>query len=343
MGWSAGNPGYASTLRYNYDALIAKLNTYVTAAAASSTYQTIASTVANYVSNTSLTTTLGNYLTTAAASATYFTSGYIQNTFMTIADAASTLVSNDGLRTQLSNFNQGIVTSGSFRGSALVVSNTGSSLLGNATFAGSVTMNSPSTINSDFQVAGTNSTLTATKINAQTFLAYNGTDINNIYASKTSGNTQTFTGNVSAPSVSATISMSAPSVSATTSISAPTINASSALQIGGVSSDTLYQQRAWIQAIIPSATVNGPVTITAQNGVATITSVNRTATGTYAIAWSPSIGSNVYLVQGNVRNSAGFVSFSGTTATACNILTYNGAGALTDIASGCHIMIFNMS
>ena len=82
------------------------------------------------------------------------------------------------------------------------------------------------------------------------------------------------------------------------------------------------------------------MTLTAQNGVATITSVNRTATGTYAISWSPSIGSNNYLVQGNVRNVAGFVSFNGLTATGFNMLTYNAAGALADPSF--HFMIFRM-
>ena len=126
-------------------------------------------------------------------------------------------------------------------------------------------------------------------------------------------------------------------------ITAPNINATTALQINGTSTNTLYQQRAWIQAILPSAAVNGAVTVTAQNGSATITSVNRTAVGTYAISWSPSIGSNNYIVQGNVRNSAGFLSFSGTTATTCNILTYNASGTLADISAGCHIMIFRMT
>ena len=126
-------------------------------------------------------------------------------------------------------------------------------------------------------------------------------------------------------------------------LSCPNINATATLQVSGVNTNTLYQPRAWVQAIIPSATVNGPVTLTAQNGVATITSVSRNGAGTYTISWSPSIGSGVYLVQGNVRNAGGFVSFSGTTATTCNILTYNAAGALTDIASGCHAMIFRMT
>ena len=129
----------------------------------------------------------------------------------------------------------------------------------------------------------------------------------------------------------------------TGTLTAPTINASSALQINGTSTDTLYQQRAWIQAIVPSATVNGAVTVTAQNGVATITSVNRTAVGTYVITWSPALSSNVYLVQGNTRNAPGFVSFNGTGTSSCNILTYNTAGALADFSSGCHVMIYRMS
>ena len=119
------------------------------------------------------------------------------------------------------------------------------------------------------------------------------------------------------------------------------VNVGNSLRIGGTSTDTLYQQRAWIQAIIPSAAVNGPVTITTQSGVATA-SASRSATGTYALTWSPNINNGNYLVQGNVRNAAGFVSFNGTTLGGCNILTYNAAGALTDIASGCHVMIFRM-
>ena len=120
-----------------------------------------------------------------------------------------------------------------------------------------------------------------------------------------------------------------------------TVNIPYALQIGGTSTNTLCQQRAWIQAIIPSAAVNGPVTIATQSGVATL-SASRSATGTYALTWSPNINNTNYLVQGNVRNAAGFVSFNGTVLGGCNILTYNAAGALTDIASGCHVMIFRM-
>ena len=89
------------------------------------------------------------------------------------------------------------------------------------------------------------------------------------------------------------------------------VNVGNSLRIGGTSTDTLYQQRAWIQAIIPSATVNGPVTITTQSGVATA-SASRSATGTHALTWSPNINNANYLVQGNVRNAAGFVSFNGT-------------------------------
>ena len=126
----------------------------------------------------------------------------------------------------------------------------------------------------------------------------------------------------------------------TGTITAPTINASTALQVNGTSIATLYQQRAWIMAVIPSATVNGSVTVTAQSGVATITSVNRTSTGVYNITWSPAAPNFNYVLQGNVRNAAGFVSFNGLTTSACDILTYNATGALTDITAGFHIMIF---
>ena len=88
-------------------------------------------------------------------------------------------------------------------------------------------------------------------------------------------------------------------------LTAPTINASSALQVSGTSTDTLYQQKAWTQAILPSATVNGAVTVTSQNGAAIITSVNRTLVGTYVITWSPALSSNIYLVQGDTRNAPG--------------------------------------
>ena len=120
----------------------------------------------------------------------------------------------------------------------------------------------------------------------------------------------------------------------------PNVDSNGALSIGGVSTDTLYQQRAMIQAIIPSATTNGAVTVTAQSGTSTLTSVNRTSTGVYAITWSPAAPNINYLAQGNTRTKPGFISFSGTTTTGCNILVYNAAGALADVTF--HIMIFRM-
>ena len=126
----------------------------------------------------------------------------------------------------------------------------------------------------------------------------------------------------------------------TGTLTAPTLNASSTLQINGINTDTLYNPRVWVQAISPGASVNGPVSITAQSGVATITSINRSSTGVYNITWSPAASSFNYLVQGNVRNVAGFVSFNGTSTGGCNILTYNAEGSLTDASF--HFMIFRM-
>ena len=82
--------------------------------------------------------------------------------------------------------------------------------------------------------------------------------------------------------------------------------------------------------------------ITAQSGAATLTSATRTATGNYALVWSPVLPTNVYIVQGNVRNAPGCVSFNSTGTGGCTILTYNAAGAATDISSGCHVMIFRV-
>ena len=90
--------------------------------------------------------------------------------------------------------------------------------------------------------------------------------------------------------------------------------------------------------IIPSSGANGSVTISTWNGQATTVSASRSATGTYVLPWTPSIGSTIYFVNGNVRNAGGFISFNGTDSTACNILTYSASGVLTDIASGCHVM-----
>ena len=123
-------------------------------------------------------------------------------------------------------------------------------------------------------------------------------------------------------------------------LSSPVALNAPVLRISNTDITTLFQPRVWIQAVIPSASTNGPVTITAQTGTATLTSVNRRAAGTYAIAWSPNINNFNYIVQGNVRNVAGYVSFNGTALTGCNILTYNATGALTDAMF--HIMMFRM-
>ena len=82
------------------------------------------------------------------------------------------------------------------------------------------------------------------------------------------------------------------------------------------------------------------MTIASQSGVATLTSVTRTGTGTHAIVWSPSINNVNYIIQGNVRNAAGYVSVSSNAVTGCNILTFSAAGVLADLA--CHFMIFRM-
>ena len=62
--------------------------------------------------------------------------------------------------------------------------------------------------------------------------------------------------------------------------------------------------------IIPSSGTNGAVTISTWNGQASTVSASRSATGTYVLSWTPSIGSNTYFVNGNVRNAGGCVSLN---------------------------------
>ena len=62
-------------------------------------------------------------------------------------------------------------------------------------------------------------------------------------------------------------------------LTAPTINASTALQIGGVSSYSPYQQRAFIMAVIPVGTTGQVVSGVSWNGTATSFTVTKTVTG----------------------------------------------------------------
>ena len=61
-------------------------------------------------------------------------------------------------------------------------------------------------------------------------------------------------------------------------LTAPTINASTALQIGGVSSDSLYQQRAFVMAVILVGTTGQAVSGVSWNGTATSFTVTNTGT-----------------------------------------------------------------
>jgi hypothetical protein len=128
----------------------------------------------------------------------------------------------------------------------------------------------------------------------------------------------------------------------TGTLTAPTINASTALQIGGVSSDTLYQQRAFIMAVIPVGTTGQAVSGVSWNGTATSFTVTKTGTGAYRFDWTPALPST-YVFMGNLRNAAGFVSFNGAGTAGLNCQTYNFSGstvAQADISSGFHVMLF---
>jgi uncharacterized protein (DUF433 family) len=117
-------------------------------------------------------------------------------------------------------------------------------------------------------------------------------------------NNPTFTGNISAPSIS----------------------------IGGVDTSSLYQARFQIGGY-----VNANGTLGGNYGSKTFT-INKTGTGAYTITFSANIGSVVYAVVGGIRNGTGSISYNGTAATGVNIQTYNLAGTQTDLAFNFYIL-----
>ena len=125
-------------------------------------------------------------------------------------------------------------------------------------------------------------------------------------------------------------------------LTAPTINASTTLQIGGVSSDTLYQQRAFIMAVIPTGTTGQVVSGVSWSGTATSFTVTKTGTGAYRFDWTPALPST-YIFHGNLRNTPGFVSFNGAGTAGLNCQTYSFSGSTVtqaDISPSFHVMLF---
>ena len=124
----------------------------------------------------------------------------------------------------------------------------------------------------------------------------------------------------------------------TGTMTAPTIHATSALQVGGVDTSTLFQQRACVSAVIPVGTaglMSGVVWI----GSATNFEVSKlSGLGSYRFQWTPAIPSS-YLFFGNLRNAAGFVSFNGAGTAGLNCQPFVAHGTQSDIASGYHITI----
>ena len=121
-------------------------------------------------------------------------------------------------------------------------------------------------------------------------------------------------------------------------MTAPTIHATSAVQVGGVDTSTLFQQRAFVSAVIPVGTA-GLVSGVVWNGSSTNFEVSKlSGLGAYRFQWTPAIPSS-YLFFGNLRNSAGFVSFHGAGSAGLNCQIVVANGTQSDIASGYHVMI----
>ena len=186
-------------------------------------------------------------------------------------------------------------------------------------------------------------TITSPIINANTSFQVNGVDINTMYAPAAPAlDSYALESDVSSlyatkTSVNTKAPLDNPEFTGTAV--APTINATTALQINGTNTNNLYQQRAYITAVIPVGTTGQAVSGVSWSGAATSFTVNKTATGTYVFNWTPSIPST-YVFFGNLRNAAGFVSFNGAGGATLNCLSYNATGTQVDVSSGFHVMIF---
>jgi hypothetical protein len=111
------------------------------------------------------------------------------------------------------------------------------------------------------------------------------------------------------------------------------VNVPTALQIGGVSTDTLYMARPWVQCV-----VNGPnMTIQSNSDVGrvtpTITRTSGQAVGAYDIGFSthPRGFNYTYCLQPRVDTGLVFAVISNVNTSSLKVRTYNAAQALTDV------------
>ena len=181
--------------------------------------------------------------------------------------------------------------------------------------------------------------LSLSKINAKYLFvtsSYNAIAVISLSPSLMFGNPSSVSTSISKNTIRCPIDDS--SESSYASINNPTFTGNvtaSSISIGGVDTGSLYQPRFQIAGYIVGSTV----TVGGSYGTKTFT-VARTSgvsQGGYTITFS-SIGSTTYAVIGGIRNGTGSISYNGTAAGSVNIQTYNLAGTQTDLTFNFYIL-----
>ena len=110
------------------------------------------------------------------------------------------------------------------------------------------------------------------------------------------------------------------------------VNVPTALQIGGVSTDTLYMARPWVQCV-----VNGNTAIQPSSDIGrvtpTITRTSGQAVGAYDITFSvhPRGFNYTYCLQPRVDTGLAFAVVSNVNTSSLKVRTHKAAQALTDL------------
>jgi hypothetical protein len=122
-------------------------------------------------------------------------------------------------------------------------------------------------------------------------------------------------------------------------LTAPTINATTELQVAGANINTLYQQRAFITAVIPVGTTGQVVSGVSWSGAADVLH-GDTELGTGAYRFRLDTRHSKLLTHSleTLRNAAGFVSFNGAWNGWVKAARLNDATrAQVDVSSGFHV------
>ena len=115
-------------------------------------------------------------------------------------------------------------------------------------------------------------------------------------------------------------------------LAAPTVNATSILQINGMSTNTLYALKPWVQCVINGTNLTFASNSNVGRVTPTVTRTSGQAAGAYDISFTthPNASSYAHCIQVRTDSSFGFGVISNVFGNSCKIRLYNASQVLTD-------------